>query len=1104
MPRLLRLFFCLLISHSTFVIGHSAPEARRPRLFFDAAEVPTFRARAEQAPWRDMLASIEWAMQHDRANEWMLRPSNPAVLHLFRGDGPAPADWSEQALRGSLALIAHREWAQPGSSALTRAAMGLTVAISFDLCHSAWAGRSAPATFTDLAGQTLTLPAPYAGMDLRAAISLALKNNSDSLVASGGSGFPGADKEGNNWWGIRFAAAGLGYLASDEDPATYERNLRLSADAVLRHLRANLGTDPAGRGWNPEGIAYAQFAGWFTHPFALALRRATGRDFAAELPPLRHALRSTYVGVLPIERFGRLSAPGDTRAGWGRGLRPDFDDDHASWDGEGTGALAFAFAPPEYLPGLKWQFRRLVGDLGDRTWDAASGNGLYALLFYPHDLPEQNPAEVWGLNYADPGYGAYALRNRYEGENDFVFQTTANLRSARGGHDGPDGLSFRLWGLGAPWAVGSGRDYRAPLRGQTSFFPSDPEQLSTAPNAIAPSVRQAFLRRSGGGVLTLRAETSDTGVTAHERRMIVDYDGVSGAPGLFVIEDRSANGRFWRLNTPGFNQLETAPGAFTLTAPDGQRLHATVLHPPRARLRTGTFTRGNGFQYRDVGVAPAGTELAGMNRYDRTNKWVDFETPDGRALVVLTVVPAGAQPPAVSGDLGEVRAGARHIRLHADRAEIAGWSEPQLTLPDADATGSVLHIGPDRAPALRARATDPEGLAFLELRSGETALHRLEVPRARTDADFELRLPAPLPVGEHALVLHAEDRVGDSASLPFTLRVTRSAPPETTFTAPESVPAREPVVLSGLARDRDGGVARVEFFLRLRHPREGWIWQSLGHTTPAADGAWTWSWTISHRHGPQPGHRQLRAVPIDQDGDAGTPVERSVRISVPFSADPQHGDAADFDVGREGSGGPTWLGGDERWSVVEHEGDLRLRLREKRGNEYGSFHAFLRDPEKIAAGSWRLDFRFKVLTPLEKDPGLYLFFGRATHGEVVLDLRPANTLLEPGPRNSIAGSGTRIWYHGPNGTRPHVASTIRSRQRGQAPDPAFAGIPSSGWHAARVERDGRRMRVWIDERLIIDAQNAWISTPGRIALGNERLSGAEILFDDISLKTLNP
>jgi hypothetical protein len=50
-------------------------------------------------------------------------------------------------------------------------------------------------------------------------------------------------------------------------------------------------------------------------------------------------------------------------------------------------------------------FRRACGDLGDQTWDCSSGNGLWALLFYPNDLPEQNPSVVWGNTYADNSYG---------------------------------------------------------------------------------------------------------------------------------------------------------------------------------------------------------------------------------------------------------------------------------------------------------------------------------------------------------------------------------------------------------------------------------------------------------------------------------------------------------------------------------------------------------------------------------------------------------------------------------------------------------------------------------------------------------------------------
>jgi len=81
---------------------------------------------------------------------------------------------------------------QSAGNALHRGTSGGQVAVAYDLCHPAWVGQTVPATVTNpVTGATITVAAKFVGMDLNAAVSMALRENGDNLIASGGSGYLG-------------------------------------------------------------------------------------------------------------------------------------------------------------------------------------------------------------------------------------------------------------------------------------------------------------------------------------------------------------------------------------------------------------------------------------------------------------------------------------------------------------------------------------------------------------------------------------------------------------------------------------------------------------------------------------------------------------------------------------------------------------------------------------------------------------------------------------------------------------------------------------------------------------------------------------------------
>lgn len=1073
-----------IVSFCALMVGATAQT--HPRLFFNAADVPAYRAKANTAPWSDMLASIEWNLERCLTTGYDSRiPSVHAMaaLHLFRDSGPAPANWSEQAKLAALYLISAPDasgnpvWAVNGYKSLTRAGRGLRVAIAFDICHSAWTGQTIPATFVAGDGATYTVPAPYAGMALNAGISLALKNNADSLVASGGSEWPGDTKTANNWFAVRYGTALLSYLACDEPESGWSTNYNTCLNKLRTHYAANLTTRADTGGWNPEGVAYAQYPGYFTFPMLYALKKIKGIDLTNEIPALNKTLWATYQGLLPIDRYSRTTAPGDTRLGWAKGLRPDFTDDHNAWDPEGTAALAFAFAPEAYKPGLKWIFRRTCGDLGDQTWDTSSGNGLWSLLFYPNDLAEQNPSAVWGKTYQDPSYGVYVFRNRYQDANDFVLQTHGNYRLNLGGHDGPDALSFRIYGLGVPWTVGSGRT--TDPRGQTTLFPADPETVTSMTKRLVPSLVDKFLRANGDGYTVMNIDTSDTGVDNQTRRIVTDYSGASGAPGFFVVSDASNNGSHWRLNTPSFNTVTTSGSTFTITSPDGQVMTAKVVWPPSPVFRTGTFNRPPSLRYKDINYSSG-------NNYTTINKWIDFAgNGDGRFVVAIAITGNGAPVPAINaagtGDQQTITAGTRTITLNGNAISVNGWTRPDVAIT-SPAPAQQFNAGP--APVtITGTVADPDGISkvaiFLDgVAAGDATLNG--------SGGFSFTLPN-VPLGEHEIRADVFDGVNDQNSATTTFKVNSTVPPAVAITWPgigQPFQSGQTIVYQGTASDAEGNLVRVE------------LWENgvkLGNAT-LNGGNWTYT-----RASVPTGRHSVYAEAIDGAGDfTRTPV-LDVLASARF-APTNAGDGALWLMANstDASAGSPDVNGTKRWAILEHEGDLRLRGRNLVNYDYNNHQMFLRDTSTL--GNWRLEYKFKIGDFNAADPEAYVRFGAGDAGSVCLDFRKTNGLIATHPDNQ---KGTRVWNPQSSGPRPSIAYSLNPATSPALPDTDFAGIRSSGWNNVRIDRVGRTLKVRVNELLVLDGNNGYLGTKGPIGLANERNTGSLCWYDDLALTKLD-
>ncbi len=721
-------WFRRLAAGCVFAIGPLVQVAAQdhPRLLFGAADITGLRARLSAEPYQSIYQQL--LANRDRQDDADAGGNYAQVrngfLYVLTGD----PFYAEASRAHVTEVIGRSTWALDSESALRRAMMGKGVALAYDFCFDAW-----PAAF-------------------REEVSLALDANAKSLMRNGGTGWPGDTAVANNWHGVRYSGALLCFLASDVTGNTAQIN---TAYTRLRtHLQAKYGTGPDASGWDLEGKGYVTYPwGSFLGATGIVLQRLLGIDMIADAPGAGYAIWAMYAGAVPLPTWNTaLDRPG-------LGLAPDFSDDHPHIQGEGAHGLAFYYAPQGFRPGIRWLYDRFWGAQGDQTWDGARHGEVYSFLYYPGPQePAENPIDVWGNYYLDERFGVVSFRNRYQDDHDLVTQMLGKHLYLANTHAGADINSLRIFGFGTIWTTGSGRTGQS--GGQTTVFPSNP---GTSNGLVAETGRLVgyYFGEGGSGHATIRG--SSTRVNNHQRHLVTDYSGAAGAPGVWVVRDTSANGMLWRLNTPEFNSISTHPGGFTLTAPNGNTLRGTILHPAGVTPATGVFVRGNGIRF-------------GANTYSN-NKYVDVPGSDGSFLVVLTVQGAGRPAPAVTPVAGagvdqRFTVGGATYAFSGGGLLVTGWTGgalaplASLTRP---AAGQYVRAGTN--VLLEASALDLDG-SVTEVRflKDGTPLRTVTAPPYR-------HLLTSVPAGAHDVTVVAVDNAGN-LSIPSTTRFQSVVPKE--------------------------------------------------------------------------------------------------------------------------------------------------------------------------------------------------------------------------------------------------------------------------------------------------------------------------------------
>ncbi len=500
------------------------------------------------------------------------------------------AVWAEYILNDTLVFL------NPMVKGLTRAGVTRALTTAYDLCYHAW-----PAT---LQQQTAT----------------ALIETAFSMQST--MGFEANYALESNWMGVRYATIMYALMVTDDKGKIVGKRQAGNAlewdsrERLRDHIHANMNPN----GWSGESLGYHYYSWSFIGPALMAYEHnviGRGNGISKLAPFCKNVIAQHATVVSYIESLKGA-----------RGLKPDFSDDNLGIRPEFF-LQALRLYPQEQQPYIQW----MVDALG---WPDNEEGLFYAAAWYPDTVVAKNPEQAGWLTAVEEAQGAIGFRNRFKDEQDIIAAFTTTAKRIRA-HQSGDNLSFRLLGLGNVWVVGGGRT--GLKAGQPTVFAED--SISTKENYVGGSIGKLLeygFDTNGGGFAT--GNGSCMGVQNHQRYFCADYDSATGAAGVFVIEDRSLNGRTWRLTTPGWNLVKATIDGFMITGPNGATLKATVLKNNRPRqLRTSVVNYNGTTTENASGIPYKG------KRYPQITA-IDIPI-DISVLVILTMQPANQKHPEV-------------------------------------------------------------------------------------------------------------------------------------------------------------------------------------------------------------------------------------------------------------------------------------------------------------------------------------------------------------------------------------------------------------------------------------------------------------------------
>ena len=529
---------------------HPLKEEEHPRLIFRQNQLPILRDKAKTEAGQAILAQLKRVLAEPVYYEGYVptggyHAAGQCFVALIEEDtGAAEQAW--QLTQNSLE--------QPGKRLLEHAPIVAGVALAYDLCYPFWTTEQQHKVAGWLMAQAKWL--------LRGDLP---KKGWNSNAAS-------------NWNGRARGAAGLAALVLMGDPTfpEAERFASLARRNIERYLLSAIGD----RGFGVEGDHYTTEVLVLTvFPFLQAYRNVLGLDLVRgagaswSLP--QYLLRGIpQAGQLPVPAYGRYRRYAD-----------------GSLFAIGLGTLS----ETDY-PAVMGVFDQIWGLKGDRSFGITTPHEAAYLFTRYQQVDPQHPIENFGRVLVDERLGFFLFRDRWQDENDFVSSIYLKKQHPAGVWSFPDVGSFRLWGLGGKWATAG---------------PNEGEQRENV--VVLPQTRPwqgasvIYSQSNADGSGSVSLKTNDVykpktkppvGLNSI-RAFLVDYSGLSGAPGLFAVVDQfrgSINAdmfqeKVWVMHTQ--EQVSLHGKGFTLRAANGATLSATFIAPAQVTLSNEKTKSGN-------------------------------------------------------------------------------------------------------------------------------------------------------------------------------------------------------------------------------------------------------------------------------------------------------------------------------------------------------------------------------------------------------------------------------------------------------------------------------------------------------------------------------
>lgn len=304
---------------------------------------------------------------------------------------------------------------------------------------------------------------------------------------------------GSNHFGMQVGGAALALLAVRGDPwadqKKIEAALAVSQQSMIRNVTEGFGDG----GFFAEGDGTGSMSSHIVFLTALqAWKNAAGKDFVSPRPNAQWtALKWIF---LTVPRQGKMDF-------WPqRGGYP-----HNIWSredksGAGYFAISFGILDDPQRAALLWFYNQHL-----KAADAKNGTPFDTISPYPHlsvcalvnwpwDVKEQNPAEVLPRCYRDSKWSFYAFRNRWQDENDIVISVLT--KNARGYIQAPadGGLQVAAFGKKFKWGT---------VRGDVKYWRPAADGSGIMTLADGPSVAVDFSKASGVDAMLVSTGTAE-------------------------------------------------------------------------------------------------------------------------------------------------------------------------------------------------------------------------------------------------------------------------------------------------------------------------------------------------------------------------------------------------------------------------------------------------------------------------------------------------------------------------------------------------------------------------------------------------------------------